>query len=400
VQTNGFALFRGESAAGRAERAAAGVARRRGRVMVDSERGFREFERGKTRGERIALAYSLEEGGRFPLVHGFADAPSKVEEGGLPDGEFAILAQRDGEFHAARDLLGTRGLYVGEGGSLASDGTLLSGVSTLLPPGTTWSEGLVRRLELRRIASPASFEEASQRLGVVLEESVGRRVAGRRKVAVSFSGGLDSSLLALLAARRTEVVLCSAYANGSRDEAQSSAAAEMLGLELVGRVIDREAAGALSKGMRLPFEPTSMDRALWAIYSTTAETASENGAEVILLGQLADELFGGYRKYAAEAAREPGLAARMMDEDVRGCAERGFIRDEAACAAWAEPRFPYADAEVASLAKALPLGYKINGEERKAVLRDAALRLGLPEGLASAPKKAAQYSSGVAKLLA
>ena len=42
-----------------------------------------------------------------------------------------------------------------------------------------------------------------------------RRVQGKGRVAVSFSGGLDSPLLAMLALRYAEVVLCSAYATGS-----------------------------------------------------------------------------------------------------------------------------------------------------------------------------------------
>ena len=143
-----------------------------------------------------------------------------------------------------------------------------------------------------------------------------------------------------------------------------------------------------------------MDEALWCIYSTTSELAKKRKARMILLGQLADELFGGYMKYAVKAREEGAEAAeKMMREDVRGCADRGFLRDEAACSASCEVRFPYADARIASFAAGLPLGYKIREGERKAILRAAALELGLPEELASAPKKAAQFSSGASKLL-
>jgi asparagine synthase (glutamine-hydrolysing) len=65
----------------------------------------------------------------------------------------------------------------------------------------------------------------------------------------------------------------------------------------------------------------------------------------------------------------------------------------------AEVRFPFADERVASFAEGLPLDYKIRGGERKAVLRAAALELGLPDELAGVPKKAAQFSSGAAKIL-
>jgi len=66
---------------------------------------------------------------------------------------------------------------------------------------------------------------------------------------------------------------------------------------------------------------------------------------------------------------------------------------------FASTYLPYADAGIDSFAARLPLSYKIRDGESKAVLRAAALELGLPEELAGAPKRAAQFSSGAAKLL-
>jgi len=256
-----------------------------------------------------------------------------------------------------------------------------------------------RREEPR--GTPPSFEEAAKILASLVEESVMKRIAGRGRVAVSFSGGLDSSLLALVAARHAEVVLCSAYAPGSSDERQTAKAAALLGLKLETALLDEESIAESYRNAELPpGEATAMDSALWCIFSTTSELAKRANARIILLGQLADELFGGYRKYAV-AAREEGEAAAegMMRADVRACADRGFLRDEAACSASCEVRIPYADVEIDSFAARLPFDYKVRGGERKAVLRAAALELGLPEELAGAPKRAAQFSSGAAKLL-
>ena len=119
-----------------------------------------------------------------------------------------------------------------------------------------------------------------------------------------------------------------------------------------------------------------------------------------MLGQMADELFGGYAKYQrALAGSGERAAASMMEADVLGCGARGFVRDEAACCRWLEPRFPFADERVLEFGRGLPVTMKIRDGERKAVLREAARLLGLPEGIAKAPKKAAQYSSGVEKML-
>jgi asparagine synthase (glutamine-hydrolysing) len=120
----------------------------------------------------------------------------------------------------------------------------------------------------------------------------------------------------------------------------------------------------------------------------------------MMLGQLADELFGGYMKYT-RIARESGdeAAAEVMYSDVVESGKRAFLRDEEAVARFTEVRFPFADEALVEFALGIPVGYKIRDGERKVVLRRAAALLGVPEDLVGAPKKAAQYSSGVAKLV-
>ncbi|HEV2389407.1 MAG TPA: asparagine synthase C-terminal domain-containing protein [Nitrososphaerales archaeon] len=401
MRTNGFALFKGEGAAALAEKAALRVSRYCKEVLVDAGEGFRELEAAHLSGRKdVTLAFSLERG-TLPVVHGYVKGPASLE------GEFSLLGEDASGLYGARDPLGTRGLWVvteGSGaGSIASDYRLLGGGAVLLPPGSAYPEGRARKSARteKQSKSALSFDEAAGQLASLIDESVRDRVAGQRRVAVSFSGGLDSSILAMVAARHADVVLCSAYASGSRDEKQAGRAADLLGLELVTAVLEEEGLAKTSGGAELPpGEETVMDKALWCIYSATSELAKGNEARTILLGQLADELFGGYMKYAVKAREEGAAAAeRMMALDVRACADRGFLRDEAACSASCEVRFPYADERVVSFSAGLPLEFKLREGERKAVLRAAALELGLPEELASAPKKAAQFSSGASKLL-
>ncbi|MBI3860060.1 MAG: asparagine synthase [Thaumarchaeota archaeon] len=247
---------------------------------------------------------------------------------------------------------------------------------------------------------PGSFEDAAKDLATAVSESVGRCVAGQKRVAVSFSGGLDSSIVAACAKRRAEVFLCSAFAEGSHDEWSSLLASEALGLPLRSRTVTRGEAAREIEEMDLPYEPSPMDRSLWCIYSISGQEAREGGAKVILLGQMADELFGGYAKYK-RALEESGetYATQMMSSDAEEYIERGMLRDTSACSRWVEPKFPYTDGSVAGLGESFPVSYKIRYGVRKAVLREAAMILGVPDGLASQAKKAAQYSSGVEKLL-
>jgi asparagine synthase (glutamine-hydrolysing) len=342
-------------------------------------------------GAGLAHAVALMTGTQvgLPLVHGQD-----------PDVEGAAVIVEDGRVKVRRDVGGTRPVYVA-GGSAATDHRLLQGGGwTMLGPGMSYDLSARSATARYRPAAglPASRDDAASSLAGALGEAVKARVEGRAKVAVAFSGGLDSSLVAFLASERSEVVACSVFAPGSLDEGRTRSAADRLGLHLASRALNRGDALKELKAMTLPFEATPMDKALWCIYSVSARLAAEAGAEVILLGQLADELFGGYAKYERAALVGRGESERMMERDVADCASRGFVRDEMACARSLQPRFPYADPEVMALARAMPAEYKIDGGVRKAVLRRAAAKLGLPSALSELPKKAAQYSSGVLKL--
>lgn len=226
-------------------------------------------------------------------------------------------------------------------------------------------------------------------------------MAKEENVAVAFSGGLDSSVVAACAKKYVRTVGCAAFTRGSGDETRARDAAFALGIELVTTNITEENISNEVSGIELPFEPTLMDRSLWCLYSLVSKSARNAGARVVLLGQLADELFGGYAKYE-EALREKGddAAKSMMEADVRDYAHRGRIRDFGACAPWVQPRLPFEETHVVDFGLSMPVSFKIRGGVRKAVLRRAALMLGVPEGLASTPKKAAQYSSGVQKMVA
>lgn len=225
---------------------------------------------------------------------------------------------------------------------------------------------------------------------------MGAAVAGEEKVAVAFSGGLDSAVLVTCAKKRVEVVACGAFVEGALDSRRVEGAAAALGVRAATVGISRESVVADLMRLDLPFAPSPMDRSLWCLYSATARRAKEEGSGVMLLGQMADELFGGYAKYADA----PEEALSLMRNDVEEYPGKGRLRDVAACSRWVEARFPFEDPRVMEFGLSLPLDFKLRGGTRKAVLRRAAEILGVPLELARADKKAAQYSSGVQKLLA
>jgi len=223
-------------------------------------------------------------------------------------------------------------------------------------------------------------------------------VEGRAKVAIAFSGGLDSSIIATCAKRRTGVFACSAFAEGALDSRSADRGATILGIELKTTRLTRETVASELKGMNIPFPTSLMDRSLWCLYSIVSRTAAREEAEAIMLGQLADELFGGYAKYETTLANSgEEAAAAAMDRDLTDYQKRGMARDVSACSKWLEPCFPFVEKDVVDLGRSIPVSFKIMGGVRKAVLREAAVVLGVPRELVNTAKKAAQYSSGIQK---
>lgn len=207
--------------------------------------------------------------------------------------------------------------------------------------------------------------------------------------------------MAACAKKYAKTIGCAAFSRGSGDETRARDAALALDIELVTTNITAENVSKELAGIQLPFEPTLMDRSLWVLYSLVSKSAKDAGARVILLGQLADELFGGYAKYEkALLLMGEDTARNLMEEDVEEYARRGRTRDFAACAPWVRPSLPFEDTQVVDFGLTLPVSFKLRGGVRKAILRRTALIVGVPQALASTAKKAAQYSSGVQKLVA
>jgi asparagine synthase (glutamine-hydrolysing) len=337
------------------------------------------------------------------------------------DGSYAFAKVFCDKIIVGRDMFGTAPLYYGETPALCAVASERKALWKLgikkahsFPPGnlTTISvKGFtikpnVHFLRKTSLHRKMNLEEAADHLQKLILESTEERLADVDEVAVAFSGGLDSGVLAVLAQECIRKVNLITVSLESQSELQrAKEAAKVLGLPLhieTYGVADVER--ALEIVLWLIEEPNVMKASIAIPFFWAAETSSKTGCRVLLAGQGADELFGGYHRYLNQYKRSGAeTVQKSMFNDLMRSYEVNFQRDEPVCAYHGvELRLPYVDYEVARFALSLPLDQKIDSPTdplRKRILRLVAKNLGLPESLVNRPKKAIQYATGVDKAL-
>ena len=127
-----------------------------------------------------------------------------------------------------------------------------------------------------------------------------------KEVAVAFSGGLDSSLVAFLASKcGVKVNLLHVSLENQEETEEAIEAAEELDLPLqIDLFKDSDVETILPKVVELIEEPDPIKASIGVPFYWAAEKAAEAGFKVMLAGQGADELFGGYQRYVNEFCKD------------------------------------------------------------------------------------------------
>ncbi|UPW02336.1 asparagine synthase-related protein [Halorussus gelatinilyticus] len=328
--------------------------------------------------------------------------------GRLPDGRLV------------RDVLGRQPIFVESGseedvrwsfspGDLADPEPVPAGhVFDPEGVGTAAGEGGLREAALERVFSLPDPEpipddrETVRNVGGALRESLASVESGAAAsgdLAVAFSGGVDSAVVA----SAFDAPLYVVGFPESHDVAAARRAARLMGREADLRVFELSPADverAVPEVARATGRTNAMDVQIALPLYLAAERASRDGFDRLAVGQGADELFGGYAK-VARAPEDP----RVEAETVRGAAREvvGTLPDQlerdvlALRAAGVEPVAPLLDDRVVRAALALPGESLVDSRgERKKAFRLAAREF-VPDGVAFREKKAVQYGSLVAR---
>lgn len=295
------------------------------------------------------------------------------------EGMYAFaIAGKHGRFLAARDPVGIKPLYWAEDGRThlfaselkAFDRACLRRVREF-PPGHSWTPdgGLVRfaELPLSPSATPSrTLERAEQELRTLLEKAVARRMMSDVPLGVFLSGGLDSSIVAAIAARIAErdgrrLKSFAVGSEGSPDLLAAREVATFIGTEHHEAIFDPSQAQALLptviRSMEL-FDPSTVRSAL-ANY-LVAELAGRH-VKVVLTGEGSDELFAGYRYVRSLAGLE---LHEELQRSVLTLHNLNLQRcDRTTMAYGHEARVPFLDLEVIGYAMALPPEWKLYAPE-------------------------------------
>jgi asparagine synthase (glutamine-hydrolysing) len=264
-----------------------------------------------------------------------------------------------------------------------------------------------------------------EELAATMEEVVGEHLIADVPLGLLLSGGLDSSLVAALAARREPLqTITMAFGRSDIDErAHARQVSDFIGSRHTEVVISPEDV------------KTEIERGAWVFDDLFADWGTvtsrvlyrrcrEQGLKVVLVGEGADELFGGYdvfrlparlglwpmfrlyqryagrrwgrlfgdfravmRGYLGESEGDPFRAVRLFESRRQLPNQYVMKVDKASMAESVEARAPYLDRRVAQLAYRTPREWLMRGGENKYLLRALARdRKLLPESIASRAK--------------
>lgn len=341
------------------------------------------------------------------------------------DGDYAFAVYDGKDFAAVRDPLGLKPLYYGKNKeenifAFASEQKSLwnigiNDVQTLSPTSMIYNEKIIKfndkisdiltKSQDNLLNNSLSKYKLKEQLKNKLISSVGKRVIGLSEVGILFSGGIDSTVIAkIVSDLGIKTTLYSVGHENSIDLKFSKETALKLNLPIKIKTVDmNDVKNCINPVLDAIEEFNLMKIGVGMPAYIAAEMAHENGLKVLLSGQGADELFGGYNRYLRIYNEKGTIKNEDLWDDILNLYHVNLQRDDAVTMANSiELRVPYLDLDIINTAMNIPMEYKINGKKdnlRKCILREVGMELGVPAEIVKRPKKAAQYGSGIHKML-
>ncbi|MES0404235.1 MAG: asparagine synthase (glutamine-hydrolyzing) [Hyphomicrobium sp.] len=290
------------------------------------------------------------------------------------DGMFAFVLATPERIIAARDPLGIKPLYmarIGDGLAFASELKAFDGLGLrdveAIDPGSMF-DSIDGFREWHRIPQGAADmkpgenpEPIWRELRLVLEAAVRKWMVADVEVGSFLSGGLDSSIIAALAARAIDRPLktFSIGTAGSPDLAAARAVAKHIGSDHHELVFTADDLVKVLPHVIYQLESADVDLVRSALPTHFAATLARRHVKAVLTGEGADELFAGYTYHHAYAHNPRALA----DELTRSLGAMHNINlqrvDRITMAQGLEARTPFLDRDLIDFAQSIPASLKM-----------------------------------------
>lgn len=331
----------------------------------------------------------------------------------LLDGDYAFCVYDNKDYVAVRDEIGVKPLHYAfdeNTFSFSSESKALKAINlnnsqSLNPRYAIVNNSLLKiRDEFTRYESKIPYEDLKNELKTNLLEATKKRTKNLDHVALLFSAGVDSTLIAILLKKlNVNTTLYTIGTENSQDLKFSKKVAKDIDLPLKTWIINQEIIEKQLEDTINTIEDTNLMKiGVGMTIKLTSQLASKDNQKVILSGQGADELFCGYNRYK----NKYDAPAELLDElthDLNNMYHVNLERDDKATMSNSiELRVPFLDRNVIETAVKTPIKYMLHSNEdkiRKHILREVAYEMGVPEYIAFRPKKAAQYGTGIDKII-
>jgi diphthine-ammonia ligase len=343
------------------------------------------------------------------LVLKLLDKQSVKKTLGELNGVFALAYWRENTVTLARDVLGEKPLWysVENGLAFASEKKALEKQGLLhvreLNPRTILSYNTQTKkphiLGQTFFAIPKQstkkYEQLQKEFSQLLEQSIADRTPNK-KIGILFSGGVDSTLLAMLCKKAGIPFTCylgaveEKGARVSSDLENAKNVAQAIGVKVkVNSIPLSKVESYLKKIIPIIEDNTVVKAGVSIPFYLACEQAKKDGVKVMFSGSGADELFAGYQRFDVSqpiSQETLSLLRRLYEKDL-------YRDDSITMHNTIELRLPYLDKELIRFALKLPPKYKLSASRRKIIVRDTALKEGLEKQFAERKKTAAQYGS-------
>ncbi|MEK6974316.1 MAG: asparagine synthase-related protein [Nanoarchaeota archaeon] len=215
---------------------------------------------------------------------------------------------------------------------------------------------------------------------------------------ILFSGGLDSSLIALICKKLNKKFVCySIGLENSSDLDYAKKAALMLDLELkIKELSIEEVEKYLVECIKLLNTKDVVKLEIAIVVYAGLEFAAKDKCFNIFAGNGSEEIFAGYERHINFNKEGPKKVYEECWNGLKSCYNRDIVRDYAIAKKFScNLLLPFFDFDLIRNAMKIHPSLKVNENEKKIILREYADDLGLPKEIAYRKRTAAQYGSKI-----